>query len=405
MIMEFTPVKFYKSLEKLRVQFPLPEEIAAAHPDEAVLEKLEGRIRQTPFTSIHRLALSLSNSDLGMVLHLLASCGNDGLVPEGSSSGLSSKIYEIIRIRVRKDFFYINWAMIQYYPCNTYLEEAMDIICQYVKQEYRDEFESMPISRIAALKGEEMIAAALSSLNSGTAGVEEFVKDYRIILDSPFAAKILIGYFSDAEKNIFVRNEAYLRKLFLTLPECPKWHCDIMESYLLGLGITDYSDDLNGLILDNCGKPGADSLFWQTVSKDAQKKFKGWLSLKTIGSCYGEESRKYNFWKSYADYITRFDVDKTTGVAFMHFKDFVVVDMSVDEPTEYMYKLRVFNIAYAEYLSASGNGRFSKWSYQTDKALSARVITEIEDTDAEVYRLEMEDVGILHARRLLDMKV
>ncbi|NJD03286.1 MAG: hypothetical protein FIA99_12005 [Ruminiclostridium sp.] len=386
---EYEPVRFVEMLSEIRTAFPFLEEFAVNDTGERIAA-LSARLETVNDNNLQEFVKTLKGSELELIIKIMKDPADSKIeVLEG-----------IIKLRFRKKLYNLCWIMLQDNFFNAGLLNAAQVLSEFMKAEYPDEFAASFLGRTINLagslpeKGEILLIEEKSDLGS-------FFRRYAILENSIFAQKLRELFFTGCEADGFVNNrEPLLRHM----------NGDDLDSaaavfsvYLDKLKTIQYFDTVNRMVVSRWGIPENGGELWQRLDDRRIAKFVAWQDLKRIEAHFGRESKRYKIWAGYFDRMQRIVADEAAGFLIMEFDKFVVFDGKVDGGWSYLYMKDYFEDEYTRYENAKNQGA-PQWRIIPEHVASARDLV-IEGVRSDIYRVGYDRVHILYLKEILKVEL
>lgn len=383
---DFKPSAFSKSLEEIRARFPLIKEVIYTKKTDESAD-LVGRLSKLDDSEIVDFALGLKTDELDLPLAAFKA---------DIDNGQEDRLETILKIRFRKKLFLLNWLILQNNYQNQKLKDSMETLCRLMKEKYSEEYSETIFAKIGRW-GDDPVRSVMVLFKKEGSTLEEFFKKYQLLLKSKFSYVFFVEYFINATQEEILNN----RKLFIlaansyVLAESAA----VLGRYLDIFSVREYTDDVMDIMVQKNSSEEQGNDFMGLFSGELKQKYKEWVRLRRMETCFGRNSKKYSFWANYLDDIQEVETPENSRVVFIYFGTCVVVDMGEPEQHAYLYYIESFRIEYERFMDQE-NGEERTWRVMSENVVDARE-SVIEGKRSDIYKLSYEFVGRLYLKEIL----
>lgn len=368
----FSSLRIKQCGQELSQSFFLPEEFPKLDRGDEPKEAVSAALR-VPEDEIREYSLSLSGRAVENFLLLL---------PQGDEEEVRC-ILRVLAVRMSPRLFSLLWALYQYNPDSRAVLFAMG---QALASE---KYASQKVGLLSMVSSEEdKVSAVTRILISEGGDIGGFCAKYALILDSPFAGRVVRKFFSLCTIEMIEKNPSHFRNIVMN--ETGEDFLAAVKNYLSQMDRTQELEDVNILLLSRLGRPG-NSPFWYEIDTRMVARFESWYFSYELGHHFKEGSKKLALLSRYTHFIKEI-VPDDNGVVRINFGRFVLLDGG-DRDDESFYLSHPSQGMKEDYRELWENRR---------KFGSARDFI-LESSDAPILRLSYHETGILFTGEMLDI--
>lgn len=382
----FKPIKLRDTLEKhIDKDHMLIKEHSLLDMQKDVETFLQ-RVKLAKGKQLQRFAASLSNSELVFVLYAMKS---------NISGSLKRKLLYILKKRMKKKLFLYGWNILQEDYSNQNLMDAMELICSYMEIRYREEFENSLFYKVRNYKS-NLLDETLNVLLEEGIDLQEFFVKYNIRGSSQFGQDLLFKYFSTCKGSGFWNNKDIFIEILGRYRD--EKIVPVVQNYLENLGVNDFIEDVNLLILHEYGEPNQSSSFWRGIDDGLKVKFCCWNSIKKLEEYLGSDNKLLNLFKEFYSYIRSIYIDRKKNMIVVEFEKHTAVCLGNRQHEFYLCTKSLFNKKDGRYLDPKVLAK------NAQPIISARYAV-LEGIKSDIYKSNTEGVGVLYIKEILKREI
>lgn len=338
----FAPNKLMNERIQIEKKFEaIDKEIISERGKKKLPELLE-IIRKTSFKEIESILSNFSKLDIRIIMYEYPFSN------EQHEDQL--KINYILTTLYRSEFGKIIWKLFQEDFLNEYLQSLLK--SSYSKE--REKFVGMP-EKISLSLGEAIVNKAGIvnglvdlALNSNDI-LSNKIEQWKVVKESSLERKIIEEFLLKGvlSNKIFEREDIvtiieYLNKMPI------KSYQNILKNYVEVREYKEFDDVVLNHAVRTLLNPNEDDALWGFLSEASITKVRKWLLQAKLKEVFDKDidNKRFNYWKRFIDYFEDVEVIREPLVAFMYFKDFVVVEFGVIGAAYFYHKEGFKKIIY-----------------------------------------------------------
>ncbi len=190
--------------------------------------------------------------------------------------------------------------------------------------------------------------------------VRDFFRDCEIPAASGLAIAVLGLFFAEAEAPVFKREATALATLFGSLENPAGDEAEEerrirvfpapLARYLELFEPPAYQSRLLRLLVPRFGHPVLSAPMWSELDDAQRLRFSQWLQLDRLQTALGQSRHKIRILSTVYPFIENVIVDAETGLTFVYFSRFVLVDRPEESDVMLLYPRAVFTQTYDLFL-------------------------------------------------------
>ncbi|MCM3691480.1 hypothetical protein M3189_09150 [Neobacillus niacini] len=319
----FKPIKLTEERKKLEKQFKDIDKDIALTRSATQLPKLLERIRVTAFDKLIELAATMTKMDIRLLIY-------EYPYPKEKAE-TRRKINKILSTRYTSLVGRTAWELFQHDISDVFLQE---LIRDSFKRE-SDSFigikeEFIPFFDKAMKNSSGIIDGFIPFLVKRKTKSELLFKECKIKKDSILEHSMLKKMFLGGLQEDFIINRDGEEFVSKSLEKFSKDEYKlILKVYLEARGFEEFHPSiLHDATKFRLGDPREQEEEWDFLSEKALIQVKRWVIQKNLIEIFASDSdnNRFNYWKRFIKYMDDVELIKNPKVAFIYFKDFVVVE-------------------------------------------------------------------------------
>lgn len=375
-MLSFEPKLLNEIKQQLIADFPLPQDYALK--EESFALEIIGRIRNGGISF-----LELPASDFNYIFQLANLC----------TQAEYEQLSGILPYRITSNLYDIGWVFCQYNPNNKHATEIFSVICRWMKQNRREDYNKTLVGRTDLPWGDIYIRS-VEIMRIKKLTIEQFCKKFDIIPDTVFYQQLNMVYLSRCEKEELLASEALLAQLISTSEL--EFLRPTIKNYTAQVHYDEMSQLINDAISYRLSRENSDEsigLSPNMLQRIRQQRFNSVLS-----ECTGRSLSKQNVYNSIAGRIKNIEL-LTGGFYSIDFGLYIVVD-NID------WKDEAFAYAPATYGQLLDEWKEAGYPDHFWPAMDGNLIATARDVifgmkKAAVIKLGFADFDILYTKDLL----
>ena len=374
-MLDFVPVQLNEIKLQLEVDFPMPYDFALKKEDSAV--EIIDRIRSgTDF-------LDLSTTDFNYVFQLTNLCTEEEF----------DQLKMNFPYRITSNLFDIGWIYCQYNPDNKRAVDLFTIVCAWMKENKRDDFNDTLIGH-TDLPWEDIFIRSVEIMRIQNLSVDDFCRKFHVFPDTTFYQHLNIVYLSRCDKDELLKNEALLAQLISTSKL--EYLRPTLKNYTAQVHYDEMSQLISDAISHRLSQERGDEsigLSPTMLQRIRQQRFHSVLEDCTISN-----QSKLNVYNAIAGRIKNVEL-LTGGYYAIDFGAYIVVD-SVDWSSHaYAYVPLVYSELLGEWQNADYPDHY--WPAISEEFISKARDVVLGIKKPDVIKLGFTDFDILYTNDLL----
>ena len=208
--------------------------------------------------------------------------------------------------------------------------------------------------------GDPLPARVCHALHASGQSVRDFFRECEIPAASGLAIAVLGLFFASAEAPVFKREADALATLFGSLERPAEDEAEEerrvrvfpapLARYLELFEPPAYQSRLLRLLVPRFGHPVLSAPMWSDLNDAQRLRFSQWLQLDRLQTALGQSRHKIRILSTIYPYIENVIVDTETGLTFVYFCRFVLVDRPEESDVMLLYPRAVFTQTYDLFL-------------------------------------------------------
>lgn len=319
----FAPTKLKTERTKVEKKFKDIEKDIATGIGEKRLPELLERIRLTSIEELPSLVEELTKIDIRILIYEYP------FPNEGKAT--RHKINEILTARYTSLVGRTAWELFQQDTSDGFLQDL-------IRKAYQKEPETFVGMSDGFLKVFKTVSESTNSIIDGLAPIflnskfraVELLKGFKVKEGSLLEAEITKKMFLEGlQENFIIKRDG---EGFVS-SKLEQYHTnDYKEMLKVYIEPRDYEEFhpsiMNDAIKFRLGDPRTKEEEWSFLSKDAISQVKRWVLRQNLEEIFAEDAdnKRFNYWKRFIRYMDDVELLKEPKVAFIYFKQFVVVE-------------------------------------------------------------------------------
>lgn len=343
------------------------------------------RMEKIQQNQLGKFAVAIRNSELELILFAFK---------ENIDDETRRKLLCIMKLRMKRRLFEINWLMLQNDYQNKNLKDSMELLCEYMKVKHKDEYAQSLLGRLDR-HDNDLLNQTYKTLINDNIILQDFLEKYNISEQSCFGLNLCIMFFTECNTDGFLNNSELFYRI---LNKFDSSRISLLvDNYLNKLDVTEFIKHINMFILQRYNEPKLSNIMWSSVSHTCRMKFTQWLNIKKLEDFYGSKNTIYKFWLEFCKYINYIHHEDKSIHLVIHFDTFIVIAKAMYMQEAFLCEKEAFELKYDRYLADMEN---EVEIIEYEQIVSARDAV-INNINSEIYKMSFEGICKLYARDLL----
>jgi hypothetical protein len=322
-LFSFTPNRLTEERLKLEEQYKNIEQEIALNRIYTQLPKLLAKIRATALEGIYILADSLSKMDIRLLVYEYPFHKEKRETRQKINKILASRYTSIVG-KTAWDLFQqdISDPLLLELIRDSYHKERETFLG--IKEEYLAPFEK------AMSKNESILTSLASFMAKSNLKSEKLLKEWKVRKDSVLDLELIKQMFYSGLHESFIISrdgEEFVVKALekFAMNDYKK----ALKIYLEARSFEQFHDSIvHNAVKSRLGDPLKHEADWRFLSEKALLQVKRWVIQKNLIEIFASDANneRFNYWKRFIKYMHNVELLEDPKVAFIYFKDFVVVE-------------------------------------------------------------------------------
>lgn len=333
--------------------------VAETHPDTQDLVGRVGNLDDTEVTAALRRIANWPENEIAIRAYEIPGSLLDRLLRVfvgPVDSALRTRIDAILQARMKRRFCALVWQLLQ-----EHCHDAALLSLLFSGAGERPSFRSgsnlkfleffRPEDRVSGLSLPERVYQGLA-----TTKIDSYFDHCGIPREGNLAIEVLAQYFTARSKPDLQRESAAFSRMISVLRrpqanEALELHfsevlAPALGHYLTELEPTEYDDDRMNDVLKRYGLPDTTMPLWSRLGEAQLKRFHQWIQLDQVREHLGGRRQKMRILGGLYPYIENVITDQESGLLFIYFNKFVLVDRKEEPAIMLLYPRKVFAETY-----------------------------------------------------------
>ncbi len=318
--------KFRNSLNMVREQHPYIMERPLTISDEEAADLIE-RIRSFPLYNVQDLAMELNSEEIKRIFHCLL------LINDTSTY---RAIQQLASLRASWSLYTVGWSTLQRNFPHRWVQQTLELVYNTLESDpsrsaVRPTYMRRAIGDLVNLGKSDngFVSDVVRNLNqaynaSPEEGLESFLEDYQILIDTPFGGSVLGEFFKKADLPVLYRKKEILCQ---SLPYMhPALAAEVISRVIASRDpIVNEKKYIYRQVADSFLHREAQHPMWPYMSADLQRSYNRWYINDRLENQTMMYPGKRDFLMTYVEDIE--DVAMlTTDLMAIRFEDFILID-------------------------------------------------------------------------------
>ncbi|MFF3024573.1 hypothetical protein ACFVRR_18280 [Gottfriedia sp. NPDC057948] len=338
----FAPKKLVVERDKIEKKFKDLDDTLIETGTIIKLPQLLELIRKTQIKDIENILSKFSNFDIRVMMYEYP------FTNEKHDDQI--KINHILTALYKSEFGKIIWKLYQEYFSNEYLQSIL--ISSYSKES--DNFLGMP-EDISVLFGEALLNKA--GINMGLVDIalkssdilSNVFKQLKVVKESSLERKLIEGVLLKGVKSNKIFETEEMKQIIEYLNKMPlNVYQNILKNYIEVREYKKFDDAILKNAINRLLNPKDDDKLWDFLDDTSMIKVKKWINQAKLKEVFEQDkdNKRFEYWKRFNDFFEDVEVIRNPLVAFMYFKDFVVVEFGIMGAAYFYHKTGFDELIY-----------------------------------------------------------
>ncbi|SFC95255.1 hypothetical protein [Bacillus sp. UNCCL81] len=298
------------------------------------------------------------------------------------------KINHILTALYRSEFGKIIWKLFQEDFSNEYLNSLLKSSYSKEREKFVGMSEKESLSFGEALENKTGIVNGLIdlALNSNDK-LSKVFGQWKVVKESSLERKLIEGVLLKGVKSNKIFEAEKMKQIIEYLNKMPlNVYQNILKNYIEVREYKKFDDEILKNAINRLLNPKDDDKLWNFLEDTSMNKVKKWINQAKLKEVFEQDkdNKRFEYWKRFNDFFEDVEVIRDPLVAFMYFKDFVVVEFGIMGAAYFYHKTGFDELIYPRINSFKfRNSR----SNSTKENMLKETITEYQGIELYINKL------------------